>query len=125
MPDLTAIVRKFSRREFELITISLDALEDRDKAAKFLGRHRAVMSAKLRKTVEKEGRKTNNYLYTGASTDDLAKALDPKWPGPIPYSLLVDSKGEVLYRKVGLVDPLALKKTVLKTLTPYHMPKKR
>ena len=75
MPDLAKIARKFSRREFELITISLDSIEDKPKAAQFLGKVRAVMSDKLRKTVEAEGRTTNNYIYVGASTDDLAKRL--------------------------------------------------
>ena len=32
-------------------------------------------------SVEAEGRTTNNYLYTGASTDALAEALDPNWRG--------------------------------------------
>ena len=120
MPDLAKIARKFSRREFELITISLDSIDDKQKAADFLGKVRAVMSDKLRKTVEAEGRTTNNYIYTGASTDDLAEALDPEWPGPAPYSLLVDPNGEVLYRKVGLVDPAKVTKMILDTLTHYH-----
>jgi peroxiredoxin len=123
MPDLTDIARKFSRREFELITISLDSPSDKDKAATFLGKHRAVMSDKLAKTVEAEGRTTNNYLYTGASTDELATALDPEWPGPVPYSLLVDQDGKVVYRKVGIIDPIAVKTAILETLTPYHTPK--
>ncbi|MCZ6673891.1 MAG: redoxin domain-containing protein, partial [Verrucomicrobia bacterium] len=65
-PDLTAIARKFSRREFELITISLDVPSQKSRAVDFLGKHRAIMSDKLRKTVEAEGRTTNNYLYTGS-----------------------------------------------------------
>ncbi|MEM8955341.1 MAG: redoxin domain-containing protein, partial [Verrucomicrobiota bacterium] len=35
MPDLTDIARKFSRREFELITISLDTPDQKDAAAEF------------------------------------------------------------------------------------------
>ncbi|MEM0969766.1 MAG: redoxin domain-containing protein, partial [Verrucomicrobiota bacterium] len=45
MPDLTAVARKFSRREFELITLSLDEETNQEKAAAFLGKHRAVASA--------------------------------------------------------------------------------
>lgn len=123
MPDLAAVARKFSRREFELITISLDEPRHRPKAEAFLGKQRVVMSEKLRKTVEAEGRSTNNYLFAGASTDDLAQALDPEWPGPVPYSLLVDPDGKVLYRKSGVVDPLKLKELILETLTPYHQPR--
>lgn len=120
MPALSDIGRKFSRREFEIVTISLDSPETRDKAASFLGECRVVMSAKLKKTVEAEGRKTNNYLYTGASTDELAEALDPEWPGPVPYTLIIDGEGNPIYRKVGEIDPDVVRKKVLDTLTAYH-----
>ncbi len=116
MPDLSAIGRKFSRREFEIITISLDSLEDKGKAAEFLGQYRMVMGDKLKKTVLAEGRTTNNYIFTGASTDELADALDPEWPGPVPYSLLVDQDGDVLMRKTGIIDPLEVNIKILDQL---------
>lgn len=123
-PDLTAIARKFSRREFELITISLDQPSHQERAREFLGKHRAVMSDKLRKSVAKEGRTTNNYIYTGSSVDDLAEVLDPEWPGPIPYSVLIDQEGNVLYRKLGKIDPAVVRKQILETLTRHYMPAK-
>lgn len=121
-PDLTAISRKFSRREFELITISLDQPNQMARAKAFLGKHRAVMSDKLRKSVEAEGRTTNNYLYTGSSLDELADALDPEWPGPIPYSILIDQEGKILYRKLGKIDPEVVRNEVLDTLTRHYVP---
>ncbi len=120
-PDLTAIARKFSRREFELITISLDEPTHKAKVEGFLSKHRAVMSSKLRKSVEAEGRSTNNYLYTGASVDELAEALDPDWPGPIPYSVLVDQEGNVLYHKLGKIDPEVVRNEILETLTRHYI----
>lgn len=120
-PDLTAIARKFSRREFELITISLDQPNQIGKVQKFLSKHRAVMSDKLRKSVEKEGRSTNNYLYTGASVDDLAEVLDPDWPGPIPYSVLVDQNGQVIYKVLGKIDPDVVRNEILDTLTRHYL----
>ena len=121
-PDLTAIARKFSRREFELITISLDQPSQKSRAKAFLGKHRAILSDKLRKTVEAEGRTTNNYLYAGASIDELAEALDPEWPGPIPYSVLIDQQGNVLYRKLGMVDPEKVRTEILNILTRHYIP---
>ena len=118
-PDLTAIARKFSRREFELITISLDQLSQMGKAKAFLGKHRAIMSDKLRKSVEAEGRSTNNYLYNGTNMDELADALDPEWPGPVPYSILIDQEGHVLYRKLGKIAPEVVRSEILDTL-PRH-----
>jgi hypothetical protein len=116
MPDLSDIGRKYSRREFEIITISLDDLKDKEKAAEFLGQYRMVMGDRLKKRVLAEGRTTNNYIFTGASSDDLATALDPEWPGPIPYSLLIDQDGKVLLRKTGIIDPLEVDKKILEQL---------
>jgi len=119
-PDLTAMARKFSRREFELITISLDEPKQISQVQRFLSKNRAVMSDKLRQSVEKEGRSTNNYLYTGASVDELAEVLDEDWPGPIPYSVLVDQNGKVLYKKLGKIDPEVVRQEILDTLTRHY-----
>jgi len=115
-PELVAIARKFGHREFELITISLDDLSQKGRALSFLDKQRAAMTAKLRKTVEAEGRRTNNYLYTGASQDELMNALDKDWPGPIPHTILVDNEGEVIYRKNGIIDPVEVRDEILDIL---------
>ncbi|MCZ6673094.1 MAG: redoxin, partial [Verrucomicrobia bacterium] len=65
---------------------------------------------------------TNNYLYTGSSVDDLVEALDPEWPGPIPFSILIDQDGKVLYRKLGIINPTLVKSKILETLTTYYIP---
>lgn len=122
MPDLTKIARKFGMREFELITISMDIPEDKSKAEKFLGKHRAVVSKKLKNSLKAEGRTTNNYLYTGASIDDLLAALDPEWSGAMPFSLMVDKDGKVVYRQEGIIDPNEVIKKILDVMPPYYMP---
>lgn len=120
LPDLTAIARKFSRRNFELITISLDDPSALKKAQTILSQNRAVSSDKLAKTLKAEGRTTNNYIYTGANTDALAAALDPEWPGPVPYTLLIDGEGKTLFRQVGKIDPETIKQEILKELKTYY-----
>lgn len=119
-PDLTAIASKFSRRNFELITISMDDKKDAAKAKRFLGKHRAVVSDRLRPSVEAEGRTTNNYRFSGARVDDLAEALDPKWPGSLPFSVLIDQQGKVLYRVAGMVDRNVIIEKVLDTIGRHY-----
>lgn len=121
-PDLTAIASKFSRRNFELITISMDDKKDMPKAKAFLGKHRAVISDRLRPSVEAEGRTSNNYLYQGASVDALADALDPKWRGSLPYSVLLDQQGKVLYRVAGMIDRSEVIDRVLDTIGHHYKP---
>lgn len=124
MPDLSALARRYSRREFEMITISVDQPKDKDKVSIFLGQHRMVMVDKLAKSVKKEGRKTNNYLFAGASIDELAEALDPEWPGAaVPYTVLVDKDGTILLRKMGLIDAQKIDKMVLDKLGTAMKPK--
>jgi len=51
----------------------------------------------------------------------LAEALDPEWPGPIPYSILLDQDGNVLYRKLGMVNPDTVRNEILNTLTRHYI----
>src|ERR1043165_1100222 len=96
-PDLVAISRQFDMRDFELVTISLDAAQDLAKAEAFLFKQAAGLSRKVEGPLAKEPmpRTTNSYLFTG-STDDLAAVLDKEMPGPIPHTILVAPGGEVV-----------------------------
>lgn len=121
-PDLVATSRRFSLRDFELITISMDQPKDLPKAKEFLERNGAGLPPRLQKSVKAEGRKTNSYLFTGGSMEALMQELDPEWPGGIPYTLLVDTDGRVLWRHSGQVDRDELLAKVLERLGNYYTP---
>ncbi len=101
LSELVTINRMYRGRRFEMITISLDSIENRDQALKFLTK-KHVSSA--------------NYLFESDDRDQLAEALDPKWPGPVPYTVLIAPGGKVIYRKHDAVDPMVLKKAIVKHL---------
>ena len=46
----------------------------------------------------------------------LIEAVDSKWPGPIPYTLIVKPGGEVLYRHLGTIEALEVKKVIVEYL---------
>lgn len=71
-------------------------------------------------TLFEEGRKNNNYQFTGGDPDVLAAALDPKWEGPLPYSILVAPGGEIIFRHTGEVDPVELKTEIVKYLGRFY-----
>ncbi len=98
MPELVTINRMYRQRPFEFVTISLDEPDAKDQAQKAL--QEAHASGK-------------NYIFTGEDKDKLAEALDPQWPGPLPYTLLIAPGGEVVYRHNGPIDPLELKKAIV------------
>jgi len=80
----------------------------------------ATVPSQLRKTLTAEGRKTNNYLFTGADTEALLKALDPEAPGPVPHTVLVAPGGKILYRQTGQLDAAELQTKVVEELGPYY-----
>lgn len=112
-PDLAAIYRQYSWQDFEFIPISLDHPDDAAKVTKFLQRQQCGLSAKTKPLLDEEGRKTNNLIFDG-DTEDLAKAIDSEWDGGMPYTFLVGPEGKILFRHSGEIEPLALKKAIVK-----------
>lgn len=113
-PDLIDAYRRFERRNVELITISLDDKKNADKVQKFLKRQQAPLSPFGKKSVEAEGRKTNNYHYQGDDLDAIADAVDKKWTGPKPHTVVIAPGGEVIFRHTGQVDIVELRRAIVK-----------
>jgi peroxiredoxin len=121
-PDLVSISRQYDMREFELITISLDDLRQEARAKAFLERQGAGLTPNRQKSVDREGRRTNHYLYTGAGQDELMQALDPEWPGPVPHTVLVAPEGEILWRHNGVINPAEARTEIIKAIGSYYTP---
>jgi peroxiredoxin len=122
-PGLIRVSRRMGMRDFELITISTDLPEDRQRVQDFLEKQRAALPAKLKPSLEKEGRSANNYLYTEASMDSLIQALDPKWEGPQPHTLLVAPGGKVVFRKTGPTTEEELLEIILREMSTGYQDK--
>ena len=50
----------------------------------------------------------------------LVEAVDEEWPGALPYTLLVEPGGKVIYRVMGELSPLALKKAIVGKVGRYY-----
>jgi peroxiredoxin len=100
-PDLITMHRMYRGREFELVTISADSPENREKVLAFLKKNEAS---------------TRNYLFSGDNTYQLVEAVDKDWQGAIPYTLLVAPGGEVVYRHVGMIEALEVRKAIVERL---------
>ncbi len=122
-PGLIRVSRRMGLRPFELITITTDFPEDHQKALKFLDKQRAALPKRLKPSLKAEGRKSNNYLYTGASMDAFAEALDPAWEGPQPHTVLIAPGGKVVFRHTGEIGEEKLLDAVLKEMTTGYQPK--
>jgi len=121
-PSLVSISRRLNNRDFELITISVDDPKDQAKAQKFLQDQHAAIPNHVKQSLKTEGRTSNNYLFTGANTDDLMKALDPTAPGPVPYTLIIAPGGKIIYHHSGAIDSTELLAKLVEDLGPYYTP---
>lgn len=103
-PDLIKIHRMYQNRGFELVTLSADKPGTNAKVAGFLqDRHAAV----------------RNYHITTDDSYALIEAVDPQWPGALPFTLLVAPGGKVLYRHTGIIDLLEVKQAVIQQIGRY------
>jgi thiol-disulfide isomerase/thioredoxin len=100
-PDLMMINRMYRQRDFELVTVAAQFPDEKEEVLKFLQKHHAS---------------NKNLIFGGTDKYKLIEAFDPKWNGSLPYTLLIDPAGEILYRKEGPFDALELKRTIVKTL---------
>lgn len=97
-PDLVMLQRMYGNRDFEFISISADSPENFEKVHAFL---------------ESKNASIENYIF---ETDDkyaLIEAVDPEWNGALPYTLLIEPGGGIVYSNQGVVDLLELKRAIV------------
>lgn len=115
-PELVDAYRRFQNRSFDLITISLDPVKDEAKALKFLEKQHAALSDRTKPSMEKEGRKSNNYIFSGGNPDTLAEAIDAEWTGAQPHTVLLSPKGDIVWRHNGPLDIVEMRRQIVKAL---------
>jgi thiol-disulfide isomerase/thioredoxin len=97
-PDLMDIYHMYRGRDFEYISISADDPANKEKVLKFLQKKQASCA---------------NYLFDNDDKYKLIEAIDPKWQGALPYTVLVEPGGKIVYGKQGRINPAEMKKRVV------------
>ena len=121
-PGIVSISHRFANRDFEVITISVDDPKNEAKVKQFLDKQHATVPNRVQRSLNVEGRRTNNYLFTGAITDDLMKALDPDARGPVPFTVLIAPGGKILYHCANQIDAADLSAKIVDQLGAYYSP---
>src|SRR5262245_53073547 len=98
LPEFVTMHRMYRKRNFQMVTISLDQPEQKDAALKLLKEDHASMT---------------NFISAIASPDKLAEILDKEWRGPLPYTLLIAPGGKVIYRQTNAIDPVEVKQAIV------------
>jgi hypothetical protein len=88
-------------RDFDLVTVAANMPDEKPGVQKMLEKKRAT---------------SRNLLFASEDTPALQRAFDPTWESAVPYTVLLDENGKVLYKKLGSVDILELRRTILACL---------
>lgn len=97
-PDLVIIDRMYRGRQFEFISISADKQERKNEVLNFLKAQQAS---------------NKNYIFNKDDVYEMIEAVDPEWQGALPYTLLIEPGGKIVYRKQDTIDPFGMKKLIV------------
>jgi peroxiredoxin len=99
--DLQNTLRMYSDRDFSLVTVSANMPDEKAGVLRFLQKQHAT---------------SKNLLFDSDDTGSHQTAFDLKWDSAVPYTVLLSGDGKVLYKKLGSVDLLELRRTILANL---------
>ncbi len=99
--EFVTINRMYRHRDFEVVSVAGNRPDEEKKVLAFLREKQASFK---------------NLIFASNDRDKLINAFDPNWQGEVPYTLLLAPGGEVIYRETDRIDPLAVKRAIVKAL---------
>ncbi len=97
-PEFIIMQRMYGARDFEFISISADNPDKKEKVHQFLKDKQSA---------------TKNYLFNSDDKYKLIEAVDPNWKGALPYTILVEPGGKIVYAKQSTIDPLKMRQIIV------------
>lgn len=99
--EFVTINRMYRHRDFELVTVSLNRPDEENRVLDFLKQRQAS---------------NRNLLFASADREKLINAFNPQWQGEVPYTVLIDPEGKVIYTETGSISALEVKRAIQKAL---------
>jgi thiol-disulfide isomerase/thioredoxin len=97
-PDFIVLQRMYGARDFEFVSLSADKPDKAPKALMFLQEKFAF---------------NKNYIFNSEDKYALIEAVDPQWEGALPYTVLVEPGGKVVWKSMGTVNFAELKRAIV------------
>lgn len=99
--EFVTINRMYRHRDFEMVLVSLNRPDEEKQVLEFLKKRQAS---------------NKNLIFGSADRTPLINAFDPEWQGEVPLTVLLNPEGKIIYRESGSIDPLAVRRAILKAL---------
>jgi peroxiredoxin len=99
--EFVTINRMYRHRDFEFVSVSINRPDEEKTVLEFLKKQQAS---------------NRNLLFGSPQREELINAFEPAWQGEVPYTVLLDPEGKVLYSKTGSIDPLETRRAIQKGL---------
>jgi thiol-disulfide isomerase/thioredoxin len=100
-PELVTINRMYRQRAFEMVTVAAHFPDEKKEVLGFLTKQQAS---------------SRNLMFADTDKYKLMEAFDKDWNAALPYTVLIGPGGQYLYKVQGSLDPLELKRTIVKAL---------
>jgi peroxiredoxin len=104
--DLQDTYRMFGVRDFDLVTVAVNMPDEEPSVLRFLQKKHAT---------------SRNLLFSSDDTAALQAAFDPTWESAVPYTVLLGPDGKVLYKTLGAVDLLELRRKILAVMPSEYI----
>jgi peroxiredoxin len=104
--DLQDTYRMYSNREFNLVTVSVNMPDEEPAVTRFLQKKHAT---------------SRNLLFASDETEKLQAAFDPAWQSAVPYTVVLGPDGDVIYKTLGSVDVLELRRKILAAMPSAYI----
>jgi len=101
MAGLLETYRMFRRRDFDLLTVSMNNPEEKDTVMKVLQENHAA---------------SRNLQFASAEIIHMETTFDARWDPAAPFTMALAPGGRVIYEEMGDLDVIALRRAVLANL---------
>jgi hypothetical protein len=65
------------------------------------------------KFLQKNEASNKNYIFTSDNNSELVESIDPQWSGALPYTMMIEQGGKVIYRLQGPINMLEMRKLIV------------
>jgi thiol-disulfide isomerase/thioredoxin len=99
--EFVTINRMYRHRDFELVTVSVNRPDENESVLGFLRLKQAA---------------NRNLIFSLPEREKLMKAFEPEWQGDVPYTVLISPEGGIIFRQLGSLEPLAIRRAIVKAM---------